>query len=49
MLNILEGEKFINELLKRPDHSHITKEAKDLIKSLIRKNPLERLSATEAL
>jgi hypothetical protein len=49
MRNILNGETVIAEILERPDHSHITDCAKDLIKSLIKKDPLERLSATEAL
>lgn len=49
MHNILNGEQFIAELLDSPSHNHITDEAKDLIMSLIKKNPIDRLSATEAL
>ena len=45
----MDGENTIQSLFDRPDHKHVSPRAKDLITSLIKLEPSERLSATEAL
>lgn len=46
---IMDGENTIQRLFERPDHNHVSSGAKDLITSLIKLDPVERLSATDAL
>jgi len=45
----MDGENTIQCLFERPDHKHVSPGAKDLITSLIKLDPSERLSATDAL